>query len=97
MFSGKVTRRGIWLVKVLILAAGIGQLLAQEEHPGIGSGMVDMNTAGLFLVNLATGTSSNPASWPMPMMMEHFGNWNSMFMGIAFLVGHAAIRPARRR
>jgi len=52
----------------------------------MGTGMVDMNPAGLFLMNLASGTSANPASWPMPMIMMHFGNWNPMFMGTAFLV-----------
>ena len=86
MFSGSDTRRNAWLVKVLILAAPIGPLIAQEEHPGMGPGMVDMNPTGLFLMNLATGTSANPASWPMPMIMLHFGNWNTMFMGTGFLV-----------
>ncbi len=48
--------------------------------------MVEMNPAGMALMNTATGTSSNPASWPMPMLMTHFGSWNTMFMGIGFLV-----------
>jgi len=47
--------------------------------------MVDMNPASLYLMGLASGTSANPASWPMPMMMHHFGKWNTMFMGLAFL------------
>jgi hypothetical protein len=47
---------------------------------------VDMNPAGMSLMDLASGTSANPASWPMPMVMRHFGNWNTMFMGTAFLV-----------
>ncbi len=63
----------------------------------MGSGMVDMNPAGVFLMNLATGTSANPASWPMPMIMKHFGNWNSMFMGNGILGGYPAVRAARRR
>lgn len=45
----------------------------------------DMNPAGMFLMNLASGTSENPAAWPMPMWMTQFGNWNAMFMGLAFL------------
>ena len=49
-------------------------------------GMTDMNAASMSLMNLASGTSVNPASWPMPMIMMHFGNWNTMFMGTAFLV-----------
>jgi hypothetical protein len=48
--------------------------------------MVDMTPASMTLMNLASGTSVNPASWPMPMVMKHFGNWNAMFMGQGFLV-----------
>lgn len=48
--------------------------------------MVDMNAAGMALMDTATGTSTNPASWPMPMLMTHFGSWNTMFMGVAFVV-----------
>ena len=51
-----------------------------------GMNMVEMNPAGMYLMNLASGTSSNPASWPMPMVMTHFGSWNTMFMGAGFLV-----------
>jgi hypothetical protein len=47
--------------------------------------MVDMNPASMFLMNLSSGTSENPAGWPMPMIMTHFGNWNTMFMGLGFL------------
>jgi hypothetical protein len=39
----------------------------------------------MFLMNVSSGTSVNPASWPMPMIMTHFGNWNTMFMGLGFL------------
>ena len=48
--------------------------------------MVDMNPASMYLMNLASGTSSNPASWRMPMLMTHFGSWNTMFMGSAYVV-----------
>jgi hypothetical protein len=51
-----------------------------------GMNMVDMNLASMFLMNAASGTSVNPASWPMPMLMTHFGHWNTMFMGVGFLV-----------
>ena len=47
--------------------------------------MADMSPASMFLMNLASGTSVNPESWAMPMSMHHFGNWNAMFMGSAFL------------
>jgi hypothetical protein len=50
-----------------------------------GMNMTDMNAAGKFLMNLASGTSANPAAWPMPMVVAHLGNWNTMFMANAFL------------
>ncbi len=63
-------------------------LRAQEPvvPAGFGMGMVDMNPAGLYLMNLASGTSQNPLSWPMPMLMMHFGRWNTMIMSNGFLV-----------
>jgi hypothetical protein len=56
---------------------------AQKSEPAMT--MADMNPASMFLMNLASGTSANPASWPMPMIMTHYRNWNTMFMGIGFL------------
>jgi len=57
-----------------------------SAQPAIGDGMLDMNSASMFLMNESSGTAMNPAAWPMPMLMEHFGKWNTMFMGSAFLV-----------
>jgi hypothetical protein len=48
--------------------------------------MVDMNPAAMSLMDQASGTSVNPAAWPMPMLMTHFSTWNAMFMGTAFIV-----------
>ena len=48
--------------------------------------MADMNPAGMFLMDLSSGTSMNPPGWPMPMRMHPVGSWNTMFMGQAFLV-----------
>jgi hypothetical protein len=48
--------------------------------------MVDMNPAAMSLMNLASGTSANPAAWNMPMLMTHLGSWNTMFMGLAYIV-----------
>ncbi len=48
--------------------------------------MVDMNAASMSLMNMASGTAVNPASWDMPMLMTHFGSWNTMFMGMAYIV-----------
>jgi hypothetical protein len=51
-----------------------------------GMNMVDMTPASMFLMDLASGTSENARAWPMPMIMTHFGSWNTMFMGQGFLV-----------
>src|SRR5260221_13354904 len=61
---------------------------AQEhDHAAMGHmAHMDMNAAGMFLMNQASGTSMNPASWQMPMLMPHAGSWNLMLMGEAFLV-----------
>ena len=73
-----------------LLAPGASGLIAQSaggSMPGSmsGMGMTDENPAGLYLMNLASGTSQNPLSWPMPMRMLHFHHWNTMFMGNAFI------------
>jgi hypothetical protein len=47
--------------------------------------MVNTNEAGLFLMDLASGTSMNPAAWPMPMVMRPYGSWNTAFMAQAFI------------
>lgn len=78
---------------VAVLAT-YGQASAQDaphvhEHQAAsapGMNMVDMNLASMFLMNAASGTSVNPASWPMPALMTHFGHWNTMFMGVGFLI-----------
>ena len=61
-----------------------GEEHSHEENSH--AGMVDMNSASMFLMNLASGTAGNPASWPMPMLMMHFGNWNTMLMANGFMV-----------
>jgi len=71
---------------VLLSSAG---LRAQTQMPGMdmsGTGMADMNPSGMHLMNLASGSSQNPLSWPMPMSMLHSRGWNLMFMANAFLV-----------
>src|SRR5258708_34460807 len=68
-------------------------LRAQHEHeqmqmPGMNHEMpeMQMNAAGMYLMNMASGTSMNPTSWSMPMLRPRVGSWNLMFMGQAFLV-----------
>jgi hypothetical protein len=71
----------------MILWSLSGILFAQIPHdmhmPGMK--MPEMNAAGMFLMNLSSGTAANPASWPMPMLMKSFGSWNTMYMGQAFI------------
>ena len=57
-----------------------------HNRHGPGMSMKDMNPAGMYLMRLASGTAVNPQSWPMPVWMTHFGNWNTMLMGTAYLV-----------
>ncbi len=45
-----------------------------------------MNPAGMYLMTMASGTSMNPLSAPMPMLMRRLGSWNLMMMGQAFIV-----------
>src|SRR5579863_649707 len=65
---------------------GTGQDDPHAGHPMAGMNMVEMNPASMFLMNLASGTSTNAVAWPMPMVMTYFGSWNTMFMGVGFLV-----------
>jgi hypothetical protein len=51
-----------------------------------GMNMMDMNPAGMFLMNMSSGTAMNPAAWPMPMIMKTFGSWRAMFMAQAFIL-----------
>jgi hypothetical protein len=80
-----------------VLVAGVLSLAiasAQEPHdmPNMQShdmshmNMGGMNQAGDSLMNLASGTSMNPESWAMPMLMGNADGWRLMFMGSAFLV-----------
>jgi hypothetical protein len=46
-----------------------------------------MNDAGMYLMNLASGTSDNPQSGALPMIMTAPApGWDAMFMASAFLV-----------
>jgi len=44
-----------------------------------------MNMAGMYLMNMSSGTSMNPVAWRMPMRMRRLGSWDLMLMGQAFL------------
>jgi hypothetical protein len=53
---------------------------AQEMNMG------GMNPAGGYLMGQASGTSMNPPSWAMPMLMLNPDDWSLMFMASAFIV-----------
>ena len=53
------------------------------QMPGMN---MSTNSAESFLMGLSSGTSVNPGSWPMPMLMKSLGSWNTMFMAQGFLV-----------
>src|SRR5262249_40918157 len=82
------------ILRFLLFVSGTLPIGAQDEHKGDHNmadntppmKMVDMNPAGMFLLKMSSGTAANPASWPMPMWMKHFGSWNTMFMAQAFVV-----------
>ncbi len=66
-----------------LTVVGLLPLSAQDDMHDHG---MRMNAAGMYLMNMASGTSTNPPSWEMPMLMPRLGSWNVMFMGQAFLV-----------
>src|SRR5712692_7276032 len=92
-----ISRKLVRLLGIVAIAIATDRLSAQQEHQHdqhtgasrqdsvVGTGMVDMNSASMFLMNESSGTSMNPAAWPMPMLMLHLGKWNTMLMGTAFL------------
>jgi hypothetical protein len=76
-------------IHFVLLAVSSIPAFGQNSMSGMnmpGMNMVDMNAASMDLINVISGTSVNPDSRPMPMIMTHFGSWNTMFMGEGFLV-----------
>jgi hypothetical protein len=69
------------MIKQTILLSLCASALAQDMHH-----MHNMNRAGMYLMNMASGTSMNPYSSRIPMIMTESGNWALMFMGQGFLV-----------
>jgi len=72
----------------ILLAALLVPIAAgaqDNSHTNPHAGMTEMSPSSMFLMNLASGTALNPVSWPMPMIMRHYGRWNLGFMGTAFL------------
>ncbi len=74
-----------WLRLAAVLSQSLWAPSARGQMPDPHHGM-QMNAAGMYLMNMASGTSMNPQSWPMPMLMPRIGSWNLMLMGQGFLV-----------
>jgi hypothetical protein len=66
--------------KIAILLFLSTAVLAQDMHH------MHMNRAGMYLMDMASGTSMNPYSAQTPMVMTESGNWSLMFMGLGYLV-----------
>jgi hypothetical protein len=58
---------------ILVIVCGV--CLAQQ-----------MSDSSMYLMNMSSGTSMNPQSWAMPMVMSNIRSWQTMFMAQAFLV-----------
>ncbi len=81
-----------WMAASALLSAAAQTMpdmpdMPQHQHENMqhGAMQMNMNAAGMYLMNMASGTSVNPLSWPMPMIMHRMGSWNLMFMANAFL------------
>lgn len=59
----------------------------QHHHQEAEAGEPGANRSASFLLGLGSGTSVNPESWRMPMVMQRQGGWDLMWMGQAFVVG----------
>jgi hypothetical protein len=70
------------IIGALVLPLASGWMAAQPH-----SGMTDMNGPAMSFMNLASGTAADPAAALPPMIMAHYGKWNTMLMGTAFLAG----------
>ena len=78
-------RSPLW-ASLFFLVPVFAQESHQEHNDAKMPGMHQMNEAGMYLMNMASGTSVNPKSWPMPMLMPRLGSWNLMLMGQAYVV-----------
>ena len=75
----------IW---VLLCAAAASPQHDHSQMPGMTHGMAHeaaMDSTTMMLMNEVSGTSRNPESWAMPMVMRKFGAWQAMFMGSVFV------------
>src|SRR5215472_6054907 len=74
-FNNRAVSKGAAVRFILIYFSFLTIAAAQEAA----------DTKG-YLMEQASGTSMNPLSWPMPMVMLRPDDWSLMFMGQAFIV-----------
>ena len=77
------------MAMIFVSVSGLAQPPAHDHSKMAGQAMnhgAAMNDAGMYLMNMASGTGLNPQSWPMPMLAPRAGSWNLMFMGQGYLI-----------
>ena len=70
-----------WVLLFLMGTTARAQMHDMQNMQGM-----NHNFAGMYLMQQASGTSMNPQSWAMPMIMKEARGWQFMIMGNAFLV-----------
>ena len=93
-------KKGVPVRSVFILLIGLGagaRAQMHDMHNMQNMQGMNHNFAGMYLMQQASGTSMNPQSWAMPMIMKQARGWQFMFMGSAFLVETQQSGTARRR
>ena len=73
----------LYRIRYLLLLFAAVNARAQMDMSGTG---MQMNAAGMYLMDQASGTDMNAQSWSPPMFMPRAGSWNLMLMGQAFVV-----------
>jgi hypothetical protein len=71
---------------------------SSQSGPGMATMSMgaEANDPGAFLMQMASGTSINPASGGLPMVMHQPGNWRLMFMGQGYAVDTQQTGPRGR-
>src|SRR5581483_5018065 len=91
--------RHVLIFCLLFLRTAVAQehdMAHMQDHDMPHTHNASMNAAGAYLMNLGSGTSLNPQSWPMPMLMLNKSGWELMFMGQAFVVDTQQTGPRGR-
>lgn len=74
------------MFRISLFSLIILRLAMAQEHDMSHMQMGDSRPAGGDLMDLASGTSENPQSGSLPMLMGNHAGWNFMFMGEAYVM-----------